>query len=388
MMQLESQTKDSSSGARFQPKLKIGQPGDKYEQEADAVADSVMLMGERENMRMQPLEEEDKMQPKLQMQPIEEEEEMLQTKPGAGAGFASSEIDQQINTTKGNGRPLAPESSHFMGNAFGADFSGVKIHTDTNAVQMNQQLGARAFTYGNNIYFNNGEYNPESSNGKRLLAHELTHVTQQRPESLASKKQIEDSNLSNHLQRKEDMIQKDGGTTAAVAALAYQITSEVLSSSGGGSDIDLTVDEMTGMFYGRSATAAGQSSQTAPSTRKSHVFSYLLESVLFRSNLIELTLRMDYEVDSYGVGNISFAIESINDAAGWGGRFTANLTPMDSSGFGAVRLTVSFDTSGLGTSASGSFTYVIYPFGVYLIREVGDTGDYLGMQDSHRNVVI
>ncbi|MBK9337303.1 MAG: hypothetical protein IPM98_12290 [Lewinellaceae bacterium] len=94
---------------------------------------------------------------------------------------------------------------------------------------------------------------------------------------------------------------------------------------------------------------------------------------------------MDYEVDRFGVGNISFAIEEIDDAAGWGGRFTFNLTPMESSGFGAVRLTVSFDTSGLGTSASGSFMYEIYPFGVYMLREVGDTGDYLGMQDSHSN---
>jgi hypothetical protein len=66
-----------------------------------------------------------------------------------------------------------------MGNAMGVDFSGVNIHTDSKAVQMNQKLGAKAFTHGNDIYFKEGEFNPESNNGKKLLAHELTHVVQQ-----------------------------------------------------------------------------------------------------------------------------------------------------------------------------------------------------------------
>lgn len=384
MYQLSEKT-GTRSRPFIQTNLKIGRPGDKYEQEADAVAERVMMMSESDTMQMQPIEEEEEvMQPKLRMQPVEEEEELIQTMSENGGGVASPDLVHQLNSSKGSGRPLSSETNQFMSNAFGADFSNVNIHADSNAVQMNQQLGAKAFTHGSDIYFNKDEYNPGSNNGRKLLAHELTHVVQQSSESLASKEQSDKSILPVRLQKKEDIIQKDGGTTAAVAALAYQITSEVLSSAGGGSDIDLVVDEMTGMFYGRNATAAGRSSQTNPTRRKSHIFSYLLESVLFRSNLIELTLRMDYEVDSFGVGNISFAIESINDAAGWGGRFTVNLTPMDSSGVGAVRLTVSFDTSGLGTSASGSFTYVIYPYWVFKTREVGDTGDYLGMQDSHR----
>ena len=66
-----------------------------------------------------------------------------------------------------------------MSNAFGTDFSSVRVHTGSNAVQMNQGLNARAFTHGSDVYFNKGEYSPNSSNGKSLLAHELTHVVQQ-----------------------------------------------------------------------------------------------------------------------------------------------------------------------------------------------------------------
>lgn len=185
-------------GSRFrqnlaiQPKLKIGQPGDKYEREADAVAQRVMKMGESETMQMQPVEgEEEVMQPKLRMQPIEEEEEpirmkcakcdemeMLQPKSEEG-NVAAPSIEQQINSTKGNGRHLSTKSNRIMSNAFGTDFSEVQIHTGQKASQLNQRLGARAFTYGNNIYFNSGEYRPDSSTGKSLLAHELTHVVQQ-----------------------------------------------------------------------------------------------------------------------------------------------------------------------------------------------------------------
>ena len=66
-----------------------------------------------------------------------------------------------------------------MGNAFGKDFSNVRIHTDQAAVDMNRQLKSQAFTHGKDIYFNQGRFNPESKTGKQLLAHELTHVVQQ-----------------------------------------------------------------------------------------------------------------------------------------------------------------------------------------------------------------
>ena len=67
-----------------------------------------------------------------------------------------------------------------MSNAFGSDFSNVRMHTNSKAQQMNQGMNARAFTHGSDIYFNRGQYQPGSSAGKKLLGHELTHVVQQR----------------------------------------------------------------------------------------------------------------------------------------------------------------------------------------------------------------
>lgn len=88
-------------------------------------------------------------------------------------------VESRLTSTKGRGDSLPDQVRMDMESAFSADFSGVKIHTDQSAIQMNQNLGAKAFTHENNIYFNSGYYHPSSSSGKKLLAHELTHVVQQ-----------------------------------------------------------------------------------------------------------------------------------------------------------------------------------------------------------------
>lgn len=104
------------------------------------------------------------------------EEETVQRKAeGIGSGGFSS----QLNASRGRGSPMDSSTRTFMESRFGTDFSGVKIHTDGQAADMNDQIHAKAFTHKNNIYFNQGEYNPGSDSGKRLLAHELTHTIQQ-----------------------------------------------------------------------------------------------------------------------------------------------------------------------------------------------------------------
>ncbi len=103
---------------------------------------------------------------------------LLQASGGTG-GVAPASVVQGLHGSQGGGRQLPNATSRFMGNAFGADFSGVRMHTDSNAVQMNRSLGANAFTHGNNIYFNAGKYNPGTASGDRLIAHELTHTLQQ-----------------------------------------------------------------------------------------------------------------------------------------------------------------------------------------------------------------
>ncbi len=114
----------------------------------------------------------------------EEEEEELQMKPmvqrqAKGAMAATPNLEASINQAKGGGQPMADNIRQPMEQAFGADFSGVKVHTDSQSDELNQSIQARAFTTGQDVFFRQGEYNPESRGGQELLAHELTHVVQQ-----------------------------------------------------------------------------------------------------------------------------------------------------------------------------------------------------------------
>ncbi|MDB4582357.1 DUF4157 domain-containing protein [Draconibacterium sp.] len=191
----------------IQTKLTIGQPNDKYEQEADRVADRVMSMPEPtqiqrtcsscqgEEVQTKPLfptitplvqrqlEDEEELaqtKPLIQQQPEEEEEEeSIMTKSNDNnSQTATSAIETGIIQSTGHGAPLPDSTRAFMENRFGTDFSGVRVHIDSNSTQLNRQLNSQAFTKGSDIYFNSGKYNPESSSGKHLLAHELTHVVQ------------------------------------------------------------------------------------------------------------------------------------------------------------------------------------------------------------------
>lgn len=115
---------------------------------------------------------------KLRMKPTDIGD-VLQMKPEGGELITSDSLNNRLNGTKGSGEPLPEKVSGEMGAKIDADFSHVKIHTDSRAVQMSEEVGAQAFTRGSDIYFNKGRYSPESFVGKRLLAHELAHVVQQ-----------------------------------------------------------------------------------------------------------------------------------------------------------------------------------------------------------------
>ena len=147
-------------------------------------------MQEEEEESMQMQEEEEPVQAQeeeeaVQMQ--EEEEEPVQAKTNGRPSQASPKLSQQVKNSSGHGRPLPKTTRAEMENAFGVVFNGVNIHTDGKSVDMNQQIGAQAFTHGQDIYFNTGKFRPESTEGKRLLAHELTHVVQQKGAALKRK---------------------------------------------------------------------------------------------------------------------------------------------------------------------------------------------------------
>ncbi|MEM7105400.1 MAG: DUF4157 domain-containing protein [Bacteroidota bacterium] len=97
------------------------------------------------------------------------------------------DIEASLNASKGSGYQMSDDVKTSMESSFDADFSDVKIHTDDKAADMNHELSAQAFTHGTDIYFNEGTYNPNSSDGKHLLAHELTHVVQQNGDKVSRK---------------------------------------------------------------------------------------------------------------------------------------------------------------------------------------------------------
>jgi hypothetical protein len=95
------------------------------------------------------------------------------------AGAASADFESSLSRARGGGSPLGAKVRGQMESAMGADFSGVKIHTDNRSDQLNRSIQAKAFTTGNDIFFQQGAYNPSSSGGQALIAHELTHTIQQ-----------------------------------------------------------------------------------------------------------------------------------------------------------------------------------------------------------------
>jgi hypothetical protein len=97
----------------------------------------------------------------------------------APPGGSETSFEQNLESSRGTGSPLSGETRSFMESRFSADFSGVRVHTNETSVQMNRDIHAQAFTYGNDIYFNENKYSPNSTDGRHLLAHELTHTIQQ-----------------------------------------------------------------------------------------------------------------------------------------------------------------------------------------------------------------
>ncbi len=163
--------------SRLQPKLAINEPGDKYEQEADAVASKIMRM-ETPGQKLGAL-------PVWSIQRKcahcgEEEKKKLQRKEFHREPIHSSHsFENYVGGLSYGGQPLSVELRNFYEPRFGYDFSRVRIHKDATAAQSAQSIHALAYTHGNNIVFNSGQFSPHSNEGKKLLGHELTHVVQQ-----------------------------------------------------------------------------------------------------------------------------------------------------------------------------------------------------------------
>lgn len=175
--------KEQAGSLFFQPKLTIGPVDDIYEQEADAMSDKVMRMADIGEMQ-QPFFRSGGSTLQLKCAHCEEEEKNLQRKEiNKKETNSNFELDSYVGHINSGGKILPNEVRNFYEPKFGYDFSKVKVHTDGNAAKSAQSINALAYTSGNNIVFNEGQYAPGTDKGKKLLAHELTHVVQQNAES-------------------------------------------------------------------------------------------------------------------------------------------------------------------------------------------------------------
>ena len=214
LVQLQRTLGNQAFGNFIQAKLRINEPGDVYEQEADLVADEVMRMPDSEvsdisqaeenlqrectvcasgngicpqcaeeerEIRRKPLAEI--ISPMIQRQGDlleEEEEELLQTKAAPGhTPEVTPQTAASISALQGGGQPLPESVRSFFEPRFGVDFSHVRVYDDAKAHKTAQAVHARAFTVGSDIVFGAGQYSPETADGRGLVAHELVHTFQQ-----------------------------------------------------------------------------------------------------------------------------------------------------------------------------------------------------------------
>lgn len=135
-------------------KLKVSNPNDPLEKEADQKADEIMRM------------------------PAVSNNETLYRTPSKLQNNSEASFDKSHLNSSGSGQPFMKDERSFFEDRFQSDFSHVRIHNGPDANKMASNINARAFTHGSDIYFNKGQYQPHSDSGKKLMAHELTHVVQ------------------------------------------------------------------------------------------------------------------------------------------------------------------------------------------------------------------
>jgi len=135
------------------------EPGDAFETEADRVADLVVSG--------------------LGSSVSSSGESAVISAYGGTSGGVPHNMESQLRAARGGGMPLPSGLKSMMEGSFGRDLSSVRIHTDSAAASMSDSIDARAFTSGQDIYFNAGEFSPDTKQGQRLIAHEITHTLQQ-----------------------------------------------------------------------------------------------------------------------------------------------------------------------------------------------------------------
>jgi hypothetical protein len=199
---VQRQAVATRSSVQIQASMKVSSPKDPAEKEAEATAKKVMRMAIPESSiayvktgsdglfrQVKQEEKEKKVQTKLRSPYISrfadagiftqrQAEDKIQRK-AEGEPNVASNVTADIQNSMASGSPLPLSVRRFMEPRFQANFSNVKIHTGDKSAKLNRQLNAQAFTTGNQIFFGKDKFQPETSEGKELIAHELTHTIQQ-----------------------------------------------------------------------------------------------------------------------------------------------------------------------------------------------------------------
>ncbi len=152
---------DTGTGVKIQKAGFVSSPEDASEREADRVADSVVNSNGAEVQRV--------------TTGVQRKEQS-----SSGGDANDKDVEARIKAAAVGGKPLSKKTRALLEPRFGADFAAVRIHDDAQAAQLSTRIGARAFAYGKHIFFNEGQYQPDTAAGQHLLAHELTHTIQQR----------------------------------------------------------------------------------------------------------------------------------------------------------------------------------------------------------------
>ncbi|WP_145982433.1 DUF4157 domain-containing protein [Rhodococcus sp. MTM3W5.2] len=168
---------EERSADGVQADLDVSAPDDPLEVEADSIADQVVQRARGQDEATEPASGANSIQEQIQHRLAEKG---IGREASGLAHAGARGIDVELDRTRGSGSPLPSKFKRQMENAFAAHFDNVRVHTDERAAALSRQLRAHAFTQGNDIYFDNGEFDPDSQQGTHLLAHELTHTLQQR----------------------------------------------------------------------------------------------------------------------------------------------------------------------------------------------------------------
>lgn len=155
-------------GGAVQPKLAVGGPDDRYEREADRVTDRILRH---------------ETPPGAGPEVTAAHEPEARTEPSSatdgGTRVSGDGFEARLARHTGHGTTLPEGVRGFFEARLDRNLGGVRVHADAEAARLSRAIGAKAFTHGRDVYFGRGEYDPRSTAGRRLLAHELTHVLQQ-----------------------------------------------------------------------------------------------------------------------------------------------------------------------------------------------------------------